>query len=55
MDKTMVFKRMAFLFALSALLVMPLVSLLAAGDMQQTSFKEVDTLFSNPGQGWMGK
>lgn len=50
----MAFKRMVFLVALIALLVMPLVSLLAAGNMQTTSFKEVDTLFTNPGQGWMG-
>ncbi|MEI7947699.1 MAG: DUF4832 domain-containing protein [bacterium] len=55
MDKTMAFKKMNFSLALIALLLTPLVSLIAAGDIQTTSFKEVDTLFSNPGQGWMGR
>jgi hypothetical protein len=55
MDKRMAFKRMPFMLALIALQVTPMMSLLAAGNMQTTSFNEVDTLFSNPGQGWMGR
>ena len=39
-----------------ALLLAPLAVLAAAGDnMQRVTFREVDTLFANPGEGWMSQ
>ncbi len=42
--------------ALFALLLAPLAGLTAAGDEpQRVTFREVDTLFVNPGEGWMSQ
>ena len=39
-----------------ALLLAPLAVLAAAGDnLQRVTFREVDTLFANPGEGWMSQ
>jgi hypothetical protein len=41
-------------FALTALLLTPLIAFGAAGEnIQHITFRQVDTLFANPGAGWM--
>ena len=41
---------------LAILLLAPLAGLAAAdATLQRATFREVDTLFANPGQGWMSQ
>lgn len=40
---------------LAAFLVFPINTRAANKDLVRTRFQEVDTLFANPGQGWMSQ